>query len=813
MMKYSAQNVLPAIAEAVSLTLILVRPSGREFFSWLLHVWHALFLLILLRRILYPRMTTFSAKLWAAGLFFTLSFCLVSQSALVPAVLQGAFLLFAYHLAEFPVPSLTPAPSVSESPRSAVEKKETLTDDSPRVIRRQSRGRSFSGEDRWLDSVNQCFFIVRRDLSLSLVNRRGQDLLHEFQTSFPVLTSRLIEADEPHRTLQTFIDGLLSESPEGETTKAVFGYMESQEQAEPSKFKVGLYLNYKAYLFRLHDSVLIIMREKTQSSDINITQKLEKATYCTLSHELKTQLNGIIGNLELLEESIPQESKIHYKVARSSSFILSSHLNDLFDYLQLRDKGLKLHYGELQMYDFLRDIGSICEAQAAQKGVRFVLSPTRSVPHTMIADKIRIHQVLLNVLSKAIDYTDNGTITLNVYLFKPKHVCFEVVGEGSGMYTWLLSNMEQSSPGCRRRKHTDATEDEATSNIEGMYLQISQMICREMGTRLVVENASNGNSVLRFVVRDGYPTAISPSLTARVQSRRYSMHEKRANKDPSLERTQYGVEGVFKCQKVENINIINLNLSGQNTPTIKNSMVQVQSVITQCMDMQSECGDVPSESVVDSQMLSTHSISPHHMDAILSGSSGSLMSPRRCDPTSNVRVAIAEEAKKSVTKAPVKRKIRRTTMDMPCNLLKVAMRRADPAEADDSTGILIVDDNTTNRFVLKSLLKNCRHNSIEAVNGLEAVKLIEKYIAIKKLHELKLIFMDLQMPKMNGIQATRMLISMCNESKLSPPPVIGISSDISEEDRTNFFRAGIHEFLNKPIHKDQVVLTLSKYVK
>ncbi|MDR3548451.1 MAG: response regulator [Candidatus Pacebacteria bacterium] len=822
--------------EGCQLAHLLLRPAARDLSAWLLSLWHCLFLLMLIRRLLFTRVTPFthSAHLWAPLLLLTLSLCLLSQSVVFPAVVQGFFLIAVYYLVDAPAPVTEQSQCESErdSPKKASEEKKEPAQielfEPASIVRRRRRGTPSGEEDRWLDTIDQGYFIVRRNYTTSLVNKKGLEILKEFQVTFAELAVRLVEPEEPRRTLQTFIDGLINEAPEGELAKATLGYVEGLPptgEAEPSKFKVDLFINYKAYMVRLRDSVLLILREKNQSSNINITDKLRKVTNCTLSHELKTQLNGIIGNLELLEDSVPQETRIHYKVARSSSFILSSRLNDLFDYLQLQSKDLKLHYADIQLFDLLRDIASICESQAEQKGIRFVLTPGKSLPPIIIADRTRIQQVLLNVLSKAIDFTEYGTITLNVYLLKEKHVCFKVVSEGAGMYNHLLANIAQTSPSCRRRKFTSLAEDEATQNIGEMYLEISQMICREMGTKIVVESAENGNSVLRFVVRDGFPHSVSPKLSSsRVQSRRYSIHERKCVRDPQLDRTQYGTDGVLKCQKVENINIFNVNLnSGQSTPILNDTVVK--SVISQCLDRQSECGeDVPSESVVDERLLSQHSITPHKMECILSNSLPSSMSiimPKHCsafrDPPGSDRPATEEGTTPLQClhrpRLSKREKVRRTTTVELRNSPFKAFRKAELAEADDSTGILVVDDDSINRFVLKSLLRKFGHNSIEVTNGLQAVKFVEKQIEARKLHELRIIFMDLQMPIMDGIKATRTLIAKCTEAGLCPPPVIGISSDISEGDRRNFFRAGIHEFLNKPIHKDQVIHTLTKYFK
>jgi CheY-like chemotaxis protein len=126
---------------------------------------------------------------------------------------------------------------------------------------------------------------------------------------------------------------------------------------------------------------------------------------------------------------------------------------------------------------------------------------------------------------------------------------------------------------------------------------------------------------------------------------------------------------------------------------------------------------------------------------------------------------------------------------------------------------VIVDDNYVNIMVLKSLLKLLKVNVLCTKDGLECLNAVKQLVAKGQFFKIKIIFMDMQMPIMDGIEATRQIISFLESNKLKRPPIIGISSDNNEDDRRKFMAAGIDEFFRKPISKNVISEIYSKYVQ
>jgi len=804
------------------------------------HLWHSFLILRSLQKII-----KFQTNLLEQAASFLPHIALAIITLLVAffsdnfyLFLQGLLLIVLYHfVCEHQISTLAEKKQQLQSLKNEINEKRNSPTRSSLMGLNPIRNRmsSFADEDNWLDMVDQGYFILRKDFSISLINKKGLAILREFESSFSELADRLQEVDEPKRSLKTIIKNIVFDAPEGECAKATLGYTGETQ----SKLRVDLFINYKARLVKLQRGcVLCVLKEKNESSNIMLAEKVSKITNCTISHELKTLLNGIIGNLELIEESIKQEFRLHYRVALSSSHILSSRLNDLLDFMQIQINGLKIHFNEFEIDEFIKNIAAICEWQAEPKHIAFQLNKDKTLPPTMIGDKTRIQQVLLNILNKAIEFTDYGTIKLSVYPHNGRFIGFKVISEGSGTHNRLWSQIANSSPVSRMERYT-LIEGSATQNIEEMYLEISQLICRQMGTKITIESTENGSYELSFLLRDGFPYANSPNMIkSLVKDRRYSIHDK-SNNSPhgngksTFERTQYGVEGVLQCK---NINIINVSVSPPhvNSPLIMGSVQKVINAIS----WDSECEELPLEAEADFRTLSSHCLSPqkmHRASDSLSNSKGSLgnipnmnshtskefdsdisCTPPIINDSTYVHSQFLPESstfRHTRTTKHKREKTKRKTMSESTRTLYKFGRKLEHVEADDCQHVLIVDDNSTNRLVLKSLLRKTGQNSLEANNGLEAAQVIEKCLYNRKIHELKLIFMDLQMPIMDGIKSTKTIRSLCSNTGFEAPPIIGISSDISEEDRTNFFQAGITEFYNKPIHREQIVKLVDKYMK
>jgi len=703
-------------------------------------------------------------------------------------------------------------------------------------LRRKSLSGVLDDDEKWLDLLDQGYFLCNKDLALLYKNKKAHGLMTDVQQKFEEFIEKLVELQEPRHSLKEVVLNLIKSGVDGATAKAEFGFIDdSKEDNSLTSFKAGLFCNYRAKIWKLKSNfVLIVMKEKDQFSTLILAEKLSKATNCTLSHELKTLLNGIVGNLDLLEDGISKEHFMFYKIALSSSHILSSRLNDLLDYIQIQDQGFKLHVEEFCLSDLLIEITQTCNWPAKQKRLEFNTFVDESIPEYLVCDRTRIKQILINLLTKAIEYTDFGNITLKIKKKSGVYVNFKVKSEGNGMHYKLLTQLKSFSPKCRKARCTNEVDESpmaATKNMEEMYLEISQLICKQMGTRIIVKSNEKGVSQFSFAIQNAFPNPKEPgqllSSSASQSSKRRSRHgigsitsivEKTEGiSTPKL--SQFGIEGVVNCGTIENLNIINVNVA--------ENVGIPQNLLSRRSNDNNIDNEIPLEHDIHSIIsIRKYSLSPKHMPTRKQKNSQLFTSPdcrRRSEflrsrSKLNVNVSSNIESitqKTTITPNLKREKLRRcSTQSDTRNRISIVSIHKNNKFTDDSSSrfILIVDDNMSNRFVLKAMLKKHGFNCIEAQDGQDALTVVERYVKSNSTRDILLIFMDLQMPIMNGIESTKEIIGMCVSAGVSVPHIIGVSSDPSEEDRNKFEKAGIDEFVSKPIDKIKMENIIKKYI-
>ena len=679
-----------------------------------------------------------------------------------------------------------------------------------------------SDEERWLNLLGHGYFLCNHDMTLIYRNKIADQLMNELDMGFFEFIENLYDS-------ATNLKGLILKIINSKKTPVY----EKNEFTIVSKSKdmksIGgeLLCNYKVKICKLtFENVLIIIKKKDQFSTKALERKLEMAASSTLSHEMKTLLNLIVANLELIEEIVDRKHVTFYKFGLSSAKVLSSKLDDLLDCIQIKDQSFKVHSKKFSLEALIQEITEVCKWFAQQKNLKFSATIEINAPNNIYGDKERIRQILLNLLTKVIEYTDNGKILLRVKM-KDDSIMFQVKSIGSGMHYALWAHAKYSSP--KRRKEQYRLEkdkpEKAMENFEEMYLEIAHMIAKEIKAKINIKSQAIGESQFIFILP---PEMVYDSKKA----------SRKLFSAASFEKINFGLK--------------------ENDLVNKEQKIIYPKKIDDCSDL-----DIPKEyglpmNIVRKYSFSINSMPIFDQSEFILHTSPSVKSKFSCKKSSELfsERALTKKAKaellpkyiiieeniekekqnkiiKDETSFAIIPKIKGKIEPLSTNALKksshIKRRRTtvqlDPGafrsigarncfvEGINSCNILIVDDNVNNRFVLKSLLKIKGYNSMEAREGSSAVRIVEDYIKNGILENLFLIFMDLQMPVMNGIESTKSIIELCKNFGLKSPPIIGVSSDTLEEDRQKFEQAGINEFFSKPLDKQKIDIILKTYIK
>lgn len=174
-------------------------------------------------------------------------------------------------------------------------------------------------------------------------------------------------------------------------------------------FTVGIVMKFQLGVFEKERKLTI-----EQQKELERVGKSKDAFFASMSHEIRTPINSIIGLNELILREQPSEQIVDYtKNIQNASKMLLSLVNDILDLSQLEIQKMDLVEKEYSLGQMLREVVDMMQVRMEEKGLKFIIQTDENLPSVLYGDDRRIKQILLNVLSNAVKYTDEGAVTFN----------------------------------------------------------------------------------------------------------------------------------------------------------------------------------------------------------------------------------------------------------------------------------------------------------------------------------------------------------------------------------------------------------------
>ncbi|MGF1742114.1 response regulator [Vibrio profundum] len=515
-----------------------------------------------------------------------------------------------------------------------------------------------------------------------------------------------------------------------------------------------------------------------------------------MSHEIRTPMNGVIGMLELLMDNKLSSSQKHQAyLAHNSAESLLHIINDILDFSKIEANKLEL---EAHHFDLHRLLGDFCESAAANlsnPNVEIVLDTIEVSESMLVGDSSRIRQIFANLISNAIKFTEKGEVVVSAKLSeRPDHRwCLEgsVSDSGIGIPKDKLTNLFD------KFSQVDASTTRKYGGT-GLGLAIVKKLCRLMGGDIYVESQTGSGSKFSFTItldKSNRSEQVIPQVDIS-QLSVLIVDDNAVNREVLSKQLEHW--GAYTEQADGHI------LALERFEAALNSERPYDIAF---LDMQMpECDGIElCESIrTHEKFHSTRLIMMTSMEGIANheefrrvGFSGYFAKPATTSDLFNALNVIASERFENgalVTRSYL-------------TSLKPEENQTEKKSVKEGTTVLVVEDNRVNQVVIKGVLNQFDVDIVLAENGREALEILNQQSAIN------LVFMDCQMPEMDGYEATRCIRRGEAGSTYEMIPIVAMTANAMESDRQDCLNAGMNDFLTKPINRDLVLEKIHQWAQ